>query len=92
MTLKFDQEKEMKEAQKKLNWAALPHRDKFRCKVIGYEGNDYRVRFSQQGKILAIESIPRKEINDLKKGPRSSPYLEELFGWVSQVAEGRGKS
>jgi hypothetical protein len=82
----------IKEAQKKLNWATLSYREKFRCEVIGYDGNDYRVRFSQRGRLITIESIPEKEINDLKKGVRSSPYLEELFGWVSRVVEGKGKS
>jgi DNA-binding NtrC family response regulator len=88
----FDQENKIKEAQKKLDWAALFYRKKFRCEVIGYDGNNYRVKFSQRGGLITIESIPRKEINDLKKGVKNCPYLEELFGWVRQVVEGRGKS
>jgi len=60
--------------------------------VIGYDRNNYRVRFSQQGGLITIESIPRKEINDFKMGVKNCPYLEELFGWVRQVVEGRGKS
>jgi hypothetical protein len=93
MTSIIDEEnKVIKEARKKLNWAALSYRKKFRCEVIGYDGYSYRVRFSQQGGLITIESIPRKEINDLKMGVKNCPYLEELFGWVEQVAQGKGKS
>ena len=88
----FDQENRIKEAQKKLDWAALSYRKKFRCEMIGYDRNNYRVRFSQRGGVIAIESIPRKEIDGLKSGVKNFPYLEELFGWVRQVVEGRGKS
>ncbi len=93
MTSIIDEEnKVIKEPRKKLNWAALSYRKKFRCEVIGYDGKNYRVRFSQRGGLITIESIPRKEIVDLKMGVKNSPYLEELFGWVRQVVEGRGKS
>jgi hypothetical protein len=88
----FDEENKIKEAQKRLNWATLSYREKFRCEVIGYNGYDYRVRFTRQANLITIESIPGKEINDLKKGVRNSPYLEELFGWISQIVGGRGKS
>lgn len=88
----FDQENRIKEAQKKLIWATLFYRKKFRCEVIDYEGNNYRVRFSQRDGLIAIESIPRKEVDDLKLGGRNSPSLKELFGWVEQVAQGKGKS
>jgi len=88
----FDQENRIKEAQKKLDWAALSYRKKFRCEVIGYDRNNYRVRFSQRGGVIAIESIPRKEIDGLKSGVKNFPYLEELFEWVRQVAQGEGKS
>jgi len=92
VTTIFDEKNKIKEAQKKLNWASLSYREKFKCEVMSYDGDDYRVKFSRPGRMIAIESIPRKEINDLKKGARNSPYFEELFGWISQVAEGRGKS
>jgi len=89
----FDEENKMiKEAQKKLNWATLSYRKKFSCEVIGYDGYDYRVRFSQRGRLITIESIPLKEIDGLKLGGKDFPYLRELFGWVRQVVEGRGKS
>ena len=87
-----EESKMINEAQKKLNWAALSYKAKFRCEVIGYDGNDYRVRFDHRGRFITIESIPKKEINDLKRGVRNSPYLEQLFGWVSQMVEGKGKS
>jgi CheY-like chemotaxis protein len=89
---KFDEENEIKEVQKKLNWATLSYRKNFGCEVISYDGYDYRVRFSRRGKLIAIESISRKEIDDLKIGVKRFPYLEELFGWIRQVAEGTGKS
>jgi DNA-binding response OmpR family regulator len=88
----FDQENRIKEAQKKLNWVASSYRKNFRCEVIDCDRNNYRVRFSQRGGLITIESIPRKEINDLKMGVKNCPYLEELFGWVRQVIEGKGKS
>jgi DNA-binding response OmpR family regulator len=88
----FDQKYKIKEAQKKLDWAALSYRKKFICEVIGYDRNNYRVRFSQRRGLITIESIPQKEIVDLKMGVGNSPYLEELFKWVRQVAEGKGKS
>lgn len=88
----FDEENKIKEAQKKLNWATLSYRKRFRCEVIGYDRHNYRVGFSHRGELIAIESIPRKEIDDLKMGVKNCPHLEELFGWVRQVAEGRGKS
>jgi hypothetical protein len=89
----FDEENEMiKEAQKKLNWATLSYRKKIRCEVIGYDGYDYRVRFSHRGRLIAIESISRKEIDDLKLGINNSPYLMGLLGWVEQVAQEKGKS
>jgi DNA-binding NtrC family response regulator len=88
----FDEENKIKEAQKKLNWATLSYRKRFRCEVIGYDRHNYRVGFSHRGGLIAIESIPRKEIDDLKMGVKNCPYLEELFGWVRQVVEGRGKS
>ena len=89
----FDEENKLvKEAQKKLNWATLPFREKFRCGVIGYDGYNYRVSFSHRGKRVAIESIPRKEIDDLRMGVKHSPYLKELLGWLEQVAQEKGKS
>jgi DNA-binding response OmpR family regulator len=89
----FDGEnKIIKEAQKRLDWVTLSYRKKFRCEVISYDGNNYRVRFSQREGLIAIESIPRKEIDDLKTGVKNSLHLEELLGWVRQVVEGRGKS
>ena len=88
----FDQENRIKEAQKKLIWAELSYKKKFRCEVIGYDGNNYRVKFSNRGGLIAIESIPRKEIDEFKSGGRNSPSLEELFGWVEQVTQGKGKS
>lgn len=88
----FDQENKIKEAQKKLNWATLSCRKEFRCEVTGCDRHNYRVRFSKEERLIAIESIPRKEIDDLKLRGKNSPSLKELFGWVEQVVEGRGKS
>jgi hypothetical protein len=89
----LDEENKMvKEAQKKLNWATLSYREKFRCGVIGYDGYNYRVSFSHRGRRVAIESISRKKIDDLKLGINNSPYLKGLLGWVEQVAKGKGKS
>lgn len=82
----------VKEAQKKLNWATLSFREKFRCGVIGYDGYNYRVSFSHRGKRVAIESIPRKEIDDLTMGVKNSSSLKELLGWLEQVAQEKGKS
>jgi len=75
-----------------LIWAALSYKKKFRCEVIGYDGNNYRVKFSHRGGLIAIESIPCKEIDEFKSGGRNSPSLEELFGWVEQVTQGKGKA
>jgi DNA-binding response OmpR family regulator len=89
----FDEENKMvKDAQKKLNWATLSFREKFRCGVIGYDGYNYRVSFSHRGKRVAIESIPRKEIDDLTMGVKHFSYLKELLGWLEQVAQEKGKS
>jgi DNA-binding response OmpR family regulator len=88
----FDENKMVKEAQKKLNWATLSFREKFRCGVIGYDGYNYRVSFSYRGKRVAIESIPRKEIDGLTMGVKNSSYLKELLGWLEQVAQEKGKS
>jgi len=88
----FDQEYKLKEAQKKLDWAKSYDNKKFECEVTGYDRYNYRVRFSQRGRLIAIESIPRNEIDDLELGGRNSPSLRELFGWVEQVAQEKGKS
>ena len=88
----FDQEDKLEEAQKKLDWAKSYDNKKFECEVTGYDRNNYRVRFSQGGRLIAIESIPRNEIDDLELGERNSPSLRELFGWVEQVAQEKGKS
>jgi DNA-binding NtrC family response regulator len=89
----FDEENKMvKEAQKKLNWATLSFREKFRCGVIGYDGYNYRVSFSHRGRRVAIESIPRKEIDDPTMGAQNSSYLMGLLGWLEQVAQEKGKS
>jgi DNA-binding NtrC family response regulator len=88
----FDQEDKLEEAQKKLDGAKSYDNKIFECEVTGYDRNNYRVRFSQEGRLIAIESIPRNEIDDLELGGRNSPSLKELFGWVEQVAQGKGKS
>jgi response regulator RpfG family c-di-GMP phosphodiesterase len=88
----FDQEGKLEEAQKKLDWAKSYDNKKFECEVTSYDRNNYRVRFSQGGRLIAIESIPRNEIDDLELGGRNSPSLKKLFGWVEQVAQGKGKS
>ena len=78
----FDEENEViKEAQKKLI-----------CEVIGYDGDNYWVSFSHRGRRVAIKSIPRKEIDDLKMGVKNFSYLKELLGWLEQVAQEKGKS
>ena len=89
----LDEENKMvKEAQKKLNWPTLYFREKFRCGVIGYDGYNYRVSFSHRGRRVAIKSIPRKEIDDLTMGVKNFSYLKELLGWLEQVAQEKGKS
>lgn len=89
----FDEENRMvKEAQKKLNWATLSYRGKFRCGVIGYDGYNYRISFSHRGRHIVIESIPREDIDDLKMGATNVPHLKELLGWLEQVAQEKGKS
>lgn len=92
VTSLFELENKIKEAQKKLNWATVSYKRKFKCEVIGYDENNYRVRFSQRRRVIAIEAIPRNEIDDLKLGGRNSPSLKGLLGWVEQVAQGKGKS
>jgi len=93
MTSIFDGEnKIIKETQKRLDWVTLSYRKKFKCEVIGYDRHNYKIRFSHQGGLIAIESIPRNEIDDLELGGRNSPSLRELFGWVEQVAQEKGKS
>jgi DNA-binding NtrC family response regulator len=88
----FDQQDKLKEAQKKLDWAKSYYNKEFECEVTGYDRHNYRVRFGQEGRLIAIESIPRNEIDDLELGGRNSPSLKELFGWVEQVTQGKGKS
>ena len=60
--------------------------------MIGYDGYHYRVSLSHRGRRVAIESIPRKKIDDLKMGVNTFSYSKELLGWIEQVAQEKGKS
>lgn len=82
----------IEKAQDILSRARSYAKKRFRCRVIDYGSEKelslaYRVEFSQGGKIIKIEDIPRRDIED--SGEQPTPDLLKIFDRIEQMAEGQ---